>query len=414
MKEIKNAVCPGCTLLCDDIAYSGNSPETNVIAGNACGAGQTFFELQSKQKSSHCVSGKQAGRDAAVKAAVDILLSSNAPLICGLDHLTTEAQQVAWKIADRLGATIDTTMSNHGRSSMFSLQRVGKVTATIGEIANRSDVVVFWFCDPEETHPRLLERLGVGKKIVVIGEVNLKCGDAFYRISKNAAADLIAVLRSIIGQKKYDPASAQKATGLTVSQMEQIAGLLVQSKYGAMFYGQTTVDSSFDLANDSLASMFRELNNHTRFVGMKLRLDGNAQSAENVLAWSSGYPFAVSHSQTFPRYNQVEYSAETLLLRKECDAVLFATGPDLQTAFAALSRSGKDHLGSIPKISISPISNFPSDVSFEVGTPGVSESGEFCRNDDVPIPVGVVNDNELDSAEVVLGEIWDAISLELN
>ncbi len=64
----------------------------------------------------------------------------------------------AVRLADRIGATIDTSLADGNRGSMFALQRVGKVTATLGEISSRSDLVVFWFSDPVSTHPRFLER----------------------------------------------------------------------------------------------------------------------------------------------------------------------------------------------------------------------------------------------------------------
>ena len=420
MTKIKNAVCPGCTLLCDDIELSQNnnidSPEFK--AKNACSIGHSFFQIQSNQQSSHYVAGSPVELVSAVESAVEILKNAKAPLICGLDQMTTEAQQTGWKLADCLGATIDTTMTNHGRSSMFSLQRVGKVTATIGEIASRADLIVFWFCNPNESHPRLLERLGTSEKDVeiivindVIPEMENSPGRESIKIDRGAAPILLAVCRAIIDAKNYDRELAESTTGLRHAKLEQVASRLKQSKYGAIFFGQTTEDSSFDLANDSLASMIRLLNNHTRFVGMKLRSDSNAQSGENVLAWSSGYPFAVNHHHSFPRYNQLEYSAEMLLLREECDAILFATGADLQNTFAGLSRTAKDNLASIPKISLCPIPNFPSDVAFEVGVPGMTEAGEYCRNDGVPLPVGAVSSSELASADEVLVKILNEFNL---
>ena len=411
MEPIKNAVCPACSLLCDDIEISQDA--SRLKAKNACAKGQSFFEIQWNQKSTHLVTGAPAQLKEAVAASVEILNRSKAPLICGLDQLTTQAQQTAWKIADRLGATIDTTFSNNGRSSMFSLQRVGKVTATIGEIASRSDLIVFWFCDPEQSHPRLLERLareGAGREVLVIGEANGWKNSKTIKVARNSEVGLLAVLRAIIDDKKYDREMAESVTGLGHSQLENLAGKLKAAKYGSLLHGQTNEDSTFDLANDSLASLIRLLNNHTRFVGMKLRTDGNAHSGENVLAWSSGYPMAVNYNHSFPRYNQLEYSAETLLLRNECDAILFATGADLQTCFASLSRTAKDHLASIPKIAISPIPNFPSDVVFEVGVPGLTESGEYCRNDDVSLPVNTIHKSDLDSADDILLKILSALS----
>ena len=62
------------------------------------------------------------------------------------------------RLADRLGATIDTTASLGHAPSVMAIQQAGESTCTLGEIKNRADLVIFWGSDPVETHPRHLER----------------------------------------------------------------------------------------------------------------------------------------------------------------------------------------------------------------------------------------------------------------
>ena len=38
------------------------------------------------------------------------------------------------------------------------MQEVGQVTCTLGEVKNRGDLIIFWCCDPVESHPRHLSR----------------------------------------------------------------------------------------------------------------------------------------------------------------------------------------------------------------------------------------------------------------
>lgn len=57
-------------------------------------------------------------------------------------------------IADWIGGTVDTTTSfDHGPSGV-SFQGVGEVTCSLGEIANRGDLIIFWGSNPADTHPR--------------------------------------------------------------------------------------------------------------------------------------------------------------------------------------------------------------------------------------------------------------------
>jgi len=432
MSKIKSSICLGCTLLCDDVGFSPG----DKVAKNACDAGQAFFQLESQTArlgsttsakdhldidakvegensqpnsdlSSHWIDGKPVSLDDAIVRSAEILRRSKAPLICGLDQMPTQAQQTAWKIAERIGATIDTTLTNHGRSSMFALQRIGKVTASIGEIANRSDLVLFWFCDPVATHPRLLERLAKNntqRKIVVVDQretATAKIADQFFQVEPNNAADLLANIRAELSGLGL---GAENETSI------KLLAMMKNAKYGSVFYGQVTEDSAFELIGDSLSRLIRRLNDETRFVGLKLRADFNGLSAENVIAWSSGFPFAVSYAGKLPRYNWLEHSAETILTRGECDSILFASGTDLQNSFAGLSRTAKDVLGSIPKIVLTPIPDFQSDVVIQVGVPGLTESGEFCRTDDVSFGLSAVAGASETSSTMALEKLFNELS----
>jgi len=374
--------CSACSLLCDDIVVSSDGS----VDTYGCEKGALFFQIDNNVSTAHYVGGKPSDLASAVSRSVEILCQSRAPLICGLNYLSADAQQIAWKIADRIGATIDTTFTNQGRSGLFSLQRVGKVTASLGEISQRSDLILFWFCDPLETHPRLLERLGrprTKRRIVAVGKpesMTALHADWFLEVSADREAEVLSVLQA---QLLRVDALAQ----IESPQLIELAELLGSASYGSIFYGQTTKDSAFDLANESLAALIRTLNQSTRFVGMKLRTDSNAISAENMLAWSSGCAMAVNHAANFPRSNWLEYSAETILTRGECDAVLFAAGLDLKTALAGLSKVAQQHLASVPRIAISPTENLPVEVSIATGITGINVGGELCRNDDVMMPL---------------------------
>ena len=403
----QNQVCPGCTLLCDDVRIDASSTKPKVI--NACEIGQAYFETETTERQ-HFVSGQPADLQSAIGSAATTLANSKAPLICGLEHLSTEAQQTAWKIADKLGATIDSNMSNSGRASSFALQRIGKVTATIGEVANRADVIIFWHCDPASSHPRLLERLNhssvTNRMIVVVDEEETqtaKLADKFVQVSADQEVSLLAVLRARLIGSPIDSANVEETTGLSIEDVDELHSLISTAKYGTIFQGQTERDSEFGVATQSLHSLTRTLNNVTRFVSLKLRHDQNSQSAENVLGWSSGYPMAISHSLQYPRFNWLEHSAESVLERGECDSVLFATGPDLLASMNGLSKVARAHLGSIPSIALSPISNFPSEISIQTGLLAISEAGEFCRMDDVSLPIRATSTE--DSVDEILRKI---------
>src|SRR5208283_3565884 len=89
----------------------------------------------------------------------DIIIEvEDSPLIYGLSSSACEAQRKAIELADLLGAIVDTTSSVcHGPTGL-AMQAVGEPTATLGEVRNRADLLIFWGCNPAASHLRHFER----------------------------------------------------------------------------------------------------------------------------------------------------------------------------------------------------------------------------------------------------------------
>ncbi len=404
-------ICPGCTCLCDDIEVV-DSDGLKIV--NACASGKQWFSdglHYANQPAQHRVDGQVVSLEMAIGAAKDILDKAMAPLVCGLDALNVDAQQEAWKLAKSIHGTIDTSLNNHGRAGLYSLQKHGKVTATIGEIANRSNLIVFWFCDPMATHPRLMERLKCdGKRVIVVDEAETataKLADTFIELSPSEALSALMMLNAVVREKSFNLDASASTVGRDTlgSFAESLANELANSTYGAICYGHTTDDSQFDAANDQLALLVRALNLKTRFVSLSIRSDGNAQGAENVIAWSSGYPTAVNYARSMPRFNGNEFSAEQILRRGECDVVLL--GPTSEAELGRLSKEANATLSRVATIELTSSKRLVSNakVSIHVAAPGIDASGDFCRLDDVALPLTGLISTERPAAEEVLRQL---------
>jgi len=412
----KNSICTGCTLLCDDVDFEVNG--ATIAADVDCGVAQSFIK-NANQRLSAAPAHKQNIEELS-KTIAGLLVSADAPLIVGLNHLTTEAQQLAWQIADVANATIDVTLSKANRASIYALQRQGKVTATIGEIANRSDLVVFWFCDPVTSHPRLIERLtrtksAIKKRIVVVGDsssATAQIADEVIAVEDDGAGDFIRDLRLAIGNEEDSPKLAsEEARPQARHQASTLARLLKGSSYGSWIYGHTDVSAERDDVTLASQMLVRELNDHTRFISLALRADQNGASGENVLSALSGFPVAVDLSMSIPQYNGAEYAAETVLENGECDFVLLFAGWGTSGEVDILSPAAKATLAKTPKAIISSATalDLDAEVSVQVDLPGVSESGEFCRVDDVSLAVGALTARQHGSATDFLKMLFDRL-----
>ena len=74
------------------------------------------------------------------------LLTAHAPLVYLAPELTCEAQREAVAIADLLRASLDSV--SRAMAGVLAAQQRGRASATLGEIRNRADLVIFWGVDP--------------------------------------------------------------------------------------------------------------------------------------------------------------------------------------------------------------------------------------------------------------------------
>jgi formylmethanofuran dehydrogenase subunit B len=113
---------------------------------------------------------------------------------------------------------------------------------------------------------------------------------------------------------------------------------------------------------------------------------GNVAGADNVLCWQTGFPFSVSLSRGYPRYNPGEYTASDLLARGEPDAALFVGSERVDRFPAAAIR----HLSQIPTILLDHAAAVPvwlPTLRFTTAVYGVHRAGTAYRMDDVPVPL---------------------------
>ena len=159
MPEFGSVTCAGCALLCDDVTIEISSDGVRMRPECPLGV-QWFSEAGApagrrsgdrRWRADGRRNGAPEGRRVAARRA-----PSAAPRIRGA---TVEDARAAVALADRLGALVSTGPWAGAWPGAPAVPLRGASTATLGEIRDRSQVVVVWREDPETTHPRLLERL---------------------------------------------------------------------------------------------------------------------------------------------------------------------------------------------------------------------------------------------------------------
>jgi formylmethanofuran dehydrogenase subunit B len=371
------------------------------IEASQCAVGDKWFAARSRSIKTAAIDFDQQATEIR-----KLLTNANAALITGIENLTTTAQQSAAKVADRYFTCIDSGWSNRGRGSMASFQRYGKVTATLGEVANRSDVVVLWFCDPMTTHPRFIERFvrnpaKPAKRLIVIDDnqsETAKIADQFIELSAAEALPFVQQLR----------------VGLNDTHSEKQPDLLktlTEAAYGSVFVGKPDqTDAAFDATTDQWFQLARSLNDHTRFVMASLRNDRNGIGANNVLTSLCGFPDAVRFTKSGPKYNGVEYSTASIVARRECDLLIVCDSGVDEPFENKLDADSVSWLKTIPVVVLSdfPANTYSSaDIHVPVGVPGWTSAGDFVRTDDVPIPMTAASGKHIAGPEKLFAELLE-------
>ena len=155
-RTIDDATCLGCACLCDDIGLVVEEGRI-VEARNACPMGHVWYGVGREiPDESPRIDGRPAVWDRAIERAAEILRGAKAPLVWGLSTATIETQRAAVGIADRIGACVG--IAGQSRGGLRPFQRLGQVSATLGEVKDRADLIVYDLLFPIERLPRLRER----------------------------------------------------------------------------------------------------------------------------------------------------------------------------------------------------------------------------------------------------------------
>ncbi len=425
IRTVEHATCTFCGCVCDDMDLTVDLDEHRITkAKNACVLGRAWFAEHTVEEGPDAyIDGRPASTAEAVEAAAQILARARLPIIYGLSDTTCEAQRQAVAISDLMHGNIDTTTSVCHGPSGIAFQGVGESTATLGEIKNRADLVIYWGGNPAESHPRHFARYAVtpkgmyipnGRKdrTVVLVDVrrtpSAPVADIFVQVKPGRDFELAWALRALVRGRPLAP-DIEARTGVAAATIEDLVRRMKGCRYGVLFFGMgLTMTRGRHFNSGAILALTADLNEHTHFVAKPVRGHGNVTGADNVVSWQTGYPFGVNFSRGYPRFNPGEFTTVDLLARREADAaMIIASDPGSNFPKAAI-----EHLKSIPVIALDTKETETSKlarVAFRTATYGINTAGTVYRMDDVPITLRKALDSPHPGDEEVLTAIKERL-----
>ena len=425
IKTVENATCTFCGCLCDDMVLTVDMDAKKITkAKNACVLGKALFlSHEEEDRPFALIDGKPATLKEGVEEAAQILANARFPMFYGMSDTTCEAQRQNVALVDMVGGTIDSTTSVcHGPTGM-ALQGVGESTATLGEIKNRADLVIYWGGNPAESLPRHFARYAVTakgmytpnrKKDRTIVNVDVRrtksvpVADIFIQVKIGADFELLWALRALVKGRHVDP-NIEKRTGVSLETMKDLVERMKNCRYGVLFFGMglsMTRGRHFNSA--AILSLASDLNEYTHFIATPMRGHGNVAGADIVVSWQTGYPFGVNFSRGYPKFNPGEFTATDMFVRGDADAgLILASDPGSNFTQAAI-----DHMKKIPMIVLDPKLTHTAKlarVAFTTSHYGINTGGTAYRSDGVPIELRPCLDSKYPSDEEVIRAIYKRV-----
>lgn len=463
MAVVTGVSCPVCGTYCDDLELI---VEDNKIleVKNACAMGAAKFlnfnshRIRKPQirKNGEMV---EVTLEEAIDKAAQILVDAHYPILYGWSNTCCEAQRVGVALTEEVGGVIDNTATVCHGPSIMGVQDAGIPSATLGQLRHRADLIIYWASNPWAAHPRHPERYSMfsegrfekstwrqylsklrgemsKKKIqrasnLVLkkdfcfdqcGEEGLSCtmyqdrrrtivvdvrktrsadaADCFLQVELGKDYELLQALRVLVMDGELD---VDEVAGIPKENLEDLADILVNCKFGILFFGLGLTMSKGKHRNiDAAINLTRDLNSRTKFLIMPMRGHYNVTGANIVTTWQTGYPFGVDLSNGYPRYNPGETTVNDILSRDEADAMLVIASDPV----AHFPKASSKKIAKIPLISIDPEvtpTTMLADVIIPPAFVGIEAEGTAYRMDHVPLPLkkvveppeGFISDQEI-------------------
>ncbi len=398
-RVVQWVTCLGCGCGCDDLTLrvrGGRIAELSPpcpLAKRWFGDGTVPQEIR--------VDGQPATIEEAIDAAAAVLGGAGRPLVLIAPDLTTEAQRAAIAVGDVLRAEVDGVTSDSAAAGILVAQRRGRTAATLGEIRNRADMVLFWAVDPADRYPRYLERYAgadsathVRRRILLSVSVGADRGpeqaEIVAEFTPGEEVDALAVMQATVRGRRLGELPERLRQAVTIAER------LMLGRYVAIVHDAETGREARDAQRtESLVALAQLLNGPIRAALSSLRAGGNRSGGEAALAWQTGYPMRVSFREGHPRARSGRSGLDRLR-SGEADAVLVAGSVSaLEDPGLALSRVA----GVVVGPGASGVTG--AHVAIDTGIAGIHEPGTGYRMDDVPLPLSSVLENPRAAAETL-------------
>ncbi|MEZ6094889.1 MAG: hypothetical protein R3C03_11760 [Pirellulaceae bacterium] len=313
-----------------------------------------------------------------LEQSAKVISESRQITIAGTESLSISAQRAVLELAMLVGASIHSSISDGGGLSSFLLQNQGLSTATLGEISDRCDTIVFWDIDPNDLPPKLIPKYFGDRKIVFVSnrdqsDFEIDSSGNFITCSLEDATTYLGCLLS------------DKTGALPDSKECTLQSVFEKSNHLAVFatFSRITSDTlpHFSLVNRAVLKKNRE---GSRAYLLNLEKALNHTGAIQVNAAHTGFCDNMDYSAGYWRQHWSDISLSSLLRREIVDTVVVFCGQNQRCISELISKHSNINWILFHSV---PFDQPLRAIQIEIAALGIDDSGDVLRMDEVMIPV---------------------------
>lgn len=398
-------VCPFCPLLCDDLIVEAKDDRLALRSGGCATAAARLAQLPADATAR--VHGQVRPLAEALDHAAALLKRARLPLISGLG-CDVDGMRAVLRLAEGLGAIVDHGAGDGLFANLLAMQRHGWVTATLAEVRNRADLLLFFGTDggplasgsDRRAFPNsagFLSGPAVARRRIFLGDGPVPA-DVGLTIPWPAGElhRAAALLRArLAGRPVAD------TPGLAA--IDQLADALREARYAAILWDAAALPPTIaEPTVTTLSGLLLELNRVTRAVGLPLARFHHVVTANQVCTWQWGVPLRSAATPAGPEHDPAAFATTRLLQRGDVDALVWIS------AFGDLPPPATQ----VPTVLLSSATDASTqaEVVLPVAIPGIDHAGTAFRLDSVvALPLRQLRQSRAPAVSAVLDAIGERL-----
>ena len=408
--NIKNIVCPFCSLHCDDISVDVKDNKL-LVKNDLLPSCKAKFEKYNR-KIFNDQSCKIKGKEASVKKTFDyckkLINKSNETLILNASSDVNICREIL-SSASKINGIVDHINSSTFLKNIGLYQRRGYMTTTLTEIKNKSDVIILFSNNILRSYPRLMEIVLApknsfsinpkNKRIFVIGDKENNIKGCTLKDSRITFIDfnnknIPSLIKSITNKKNKSQ--------LSDKDFDTLLKKISKSKYLSMLWSTSELIkyNECDQIIHTISEYIVSLNETSRAACLSMSgNDGDASSIQTT-AWISGYPTRVKFTGNYFEFDKDAHNSEDLIENNNIDLVVYINA--ISDKKLILNKKHKNIIIGHPATKY----NIEPDAFIPCGVPGIDYKGHIFRTDNVvSLPLSKIKISKYRSAQEILREI---------